>query len=172
MRTHDITAYSWRGRLCVRMARSLLLGRWPCMIDLNVREKNDKARPQWERQTLTGKERGWRYPRGTRFDLYKVTYIVHVKSRVFWWLKKWMVVTKMREFSVKMGSWWHVKIWGVLIQKLGLWVIDDKNYGIFSKEWGPRVKVPHWIGVQKECTWRRPWYVSAQPRVDIHLMTV
>ena len=29
------------------------------------------------------------------------------------------------------------------------WVTDDKNYGTFSKEWGPRVKAPQWLGVKK-----------------------
>ena len=48
---------------------------------------------------------------------------------------------------MKMGSFGtmqaYMKIWGVLTQKGGLWVTDDKNYGTFSKEWGSQVKAPH-----------------------------
>ena len=76
--------------------------------------------------------------------------------------KKWIFHQKSRVFS---------EIWCVLTQKRGLWVTDNKNYGTFSKEWGPRVKRPtaHWIGGQKECTWCRPWLCYC-PRgtVEIH----
>ena len=78
--------------------------------------------------------------RGHPIDLYKVTYIRHLKSRNLSVTKltqkrNGLFVTKMREFSVKMGSFggMYMKIWGVLTQKGGLWVTDDKNYGTSSK---------------------------------------
>ena len=49
--------------------------------------------------------------------------------------KNGLFVTKMKEFSVgSFGDMLYMKIWGVLTQKRGLWVKDDKNYGTFSKE--------------------------------------
>ena len=54
---------------------------------------------------MTGRARGWRYPEA--HDLYKVTYIRHIKSRglsVTKTTKKRngrLFVTKMREFSVE-----------------------------------------------------------------------
>ena len=49
--------------------------------------------------------------------------------------KNGLFVTKTKEFSVgSFGDMLYIKIWGVLTQKRGLWVKDDKNYGTFSKE--------------------------------------
>ena len=125
-----VREHSWRGRLCVQKARRVSLGCWPCMIDLGKTSVGETD-VDWERI-----ERGWRYPRAQ--DLYKETYIRHLKSRGLSVTKSTkkrngrLFVTKMRELT------------------------DDKNYGTFSKKWGLRVKSPQWIGDQKECTWRRP----------------
>ena len=108
----DISACSRRGRLCVQTARRVPLGRWHFMMGLGVRGKTSVGETDvyWERAE---RERGgWRYTLGAH-DLYKVTYIRHLKSmglsvtmltqkRIVFSLQKW-------EFSVKMGSFrgWH-----------------------------------------------------------------
>ena len=49
--------------------------------------------------------------------------------------KDCLFVTKIKKFSVgSFSDMLYTKIWGVLTQKRGLWVKDDKNYGTFSKE--------------------------------------
>ena len=84
--------------------------------DLSVREKTDKARPQWERQTLTGREREgvaisqghsicikWRTCVNQAFkkERFSVTNLTLKKNG--------LLVTKKMEFSVKVGVfWWHV----------------------------------------------------------------
>ena len=155
--------YSWRGKLCVQTALRVSLGRWPCMIDL-CKTSVGETDVDWERI-----ERGWRYPGGTRFIKSKGLSVTKLTE------KNGLFVTKMKEFSVgsfgeMLYNYENLGCFNTHTQK-GLWVKDDKNYGTFSKEWGPRVKAPQWLGGQKECTWRRPWYVSA-PGVEIHLMTV
>ena len=101
------------------------------MIDL-CKTSEGETDVDWERI-----EKGWRYPGA--HDLYKETYIRHLKSRGLsvtkLTKKNGLFVTKMKEFSVgSFGNMLYMKIWGVLTQKRGLWVKDDKNYGTFSKE--------------------------------------
>ena len=83
-------------------------------------------------------------------------------------------MAKKREFSMKMESFgdMYMKIFDVLTQKeIFEWQMI-KITGLSVKNEVLSVTAPHWIGDQKKCAWRRPWYVSA-PGVntfdDIHL---
>ena len=91
MRTRDKIAYISRERLCVQMARRVLLGRWPCMIDYGVQVGEDPGQDLsgrdrrywacWERAERRGGDIPGHTIPGTR--LHKVTYmwIRHLKSR-------------------------------------------------------------------------------------------
>ena len=62
----------------------------------------------------------------------------------------------------------YMKMWGVLNHKKGgLWWQMIKITGLSRMR--SSGGCTHWIAIggQKECTWHRPWYVSA-PGVEIH----
>ena len=95
-----VREYSWRGKLCVQTARRVSLGRWPCIIDL-WKTSVGETDVDWERI-----ERGWRYPGA--HDLYKETYIRHLKSRG-------LSVTKLTKKMVFSWQKWRSFQWGLLV---------------------------------------------------------
>ena len=110
-----VREYSWRRRLCVQTAWRVPLGRWPCMIDLGKTSVGETD-VDWERI-----ERGWRYPGA--HDLYKETYIRHLKNRG-------LSVTKSTKKGMDVFSWqkWRSFRWGPLV----IWDVLTQKRGVFA----------------------------------------